>query len=308
MTWDERVLRSVERSTDLNDALRALFAQQRETWPALVEGKEALQHMPMRVLQTGQAALLAQANVRRSASTFARTDAASVARRACFLCLEHLPAPERAVAFDDLVLMPNPFPAVKEHLTIAAPAHVPQRLASRVGNLHRLTEALGCEYFVLYNGPRCGASAPDHFHFQSGAVDGVPIFSHPQIDRGKGLQVLRAGARGAFHLRHHDHADACTALHGLLEALPTQDDEPMVNVLATRREGHYVTLVFPRHKHRSAGFDPGGGGLAISPAGLEMAGIVVVADEDQFEQVDAAQVEAIFCEVCWSADAVEAML
>jgi len=175
-------------------------------------------------------------------------------------------------------------------------------------DLHDLMRALGDKRFVLYNGPRGGAAAPDHFHFQSGATRSMPIFRHAQLDHGSELSVLQAGARTAFKLRFADRDASCAALSALLARLPSDDGEPMVNVLAVHRDGHYVTLVFPRHKHRTAGFVPGGGGLAISPAGLEMAGLIVVSDLDQFERVDVAQVETIFEEVCWNLQQVESYL
>ncbi len=299
--WSHRLLATVDDAAQLPAAIESLFDQQRATWPMLRDGERSLAAMPTRVLRTGRAMLVAQANVRRSASTFAKTDAQSIAQRPCFLCERNLPAAERAIAFGDLVLMPNPFPAIDEHLTIASREHVAQRFVGRIDALHTLVHAVGDTRFLLYNGPRCGASAPDHFHFQCGHIAAVPIFFHPDIDQGEGVSVLVAGGRTALRVRHRDAASATASVAACLDALRAlepAEDEPMVNVLAVRRAGHYVTLLFPRFKHRPTGFSAPDNPLAISPAALEMAGIIVISNPDQFDRVDAAAVETVFAEVC----------
>jgi hypothetical protein len=236
-------------------------------------------------------------------STFARTDSRSIAQRPCFLCETNLPPEERGVAFDDLVIMPNPFPAVPEHLTLASREHVPQRLAGRVGSMLSAVHGLGDEYFVLYNGPRCGASAPDHFHFQAGRRAPMPIFDHSRLDDGTGVSVVAAGARVALRIRAATFDDAQTWFDAALSRLARLDaepPEPKVNVLATYRHNHFVVLIFPRTRHRPANFFEPGQALAISPASLEMAGLVVVCDEYEFARVAASDVESIFEQVCVS--------
>lgn len=302
--WQKRLLESVTNPEGLCDAVDRLLQQQRASWPALRDGENALREMPTRWLARGDAATLVQANVRRSASTFAKTDAASVAKRPCFLCEVNLPPEERGVLFDELVLMPNPFPAVADHLTIAAREHVAQRLSDRIASLHRMARALGEQHFVLYNGPRCGASAPDHFHFQCGRLRDLPIFTHSLIDGHLGERVLAIGHRTALHIRCESADVATAAVERALEILPrgATEDEPMVNVLSAWRDGHYVTLVFPRVRHRPEAFYAHSRRLAISPAALEMAGLVVVSDPDQFADVTPTMLEAIFSEVCLDAD------
>ncbi len=301
--WSKRILSEVRAATALPQAIAELLAQQRETWPALREGETALAAMPTRVLGSGDATLRAQANLRRRVSTFARTDTRSIAQRPCFLCETNLPPEERGVAFDDLVIMPNPFPAVPEHLTLASREHVPQRLAGRVGSMLGAAQGLGDEYFVLYNGPRCGASAPDHFHFQAGRCALMPIFDHSELDDGAGVRVIAAGARVALRVRAATLDEAQAQVDSALLSLATLDAEPpeaKVNVLATYRQSHFVILIFPRTRHRPANFFEPGQALAISPASLEMAGLVVVCDEDEFASIAASDVESIFEQVCVS--------
>lgn len=300
----ERLLAEVTDACDLPAALDELLAQQRATWPALREGEAALENAPMRPLAGGDASLIAQANLRRSTSTFARTDETSIAQRPCFLCEENLPDEERGVGFGPLVALPNPFPAVRDHLTLAAREHVPQRIAGRIDLMHDVARALGDASFVLYNGPRCGASAPDHFHFQSGRLDAMPVFAHSALATARGLSVLHAGARNAFVARTESSSEATRLVAECLARIAVNqpdEDEPMVNILSTYRNGHHVTLLFPRTRHRPGDFFTAKDALAISPAALEMAGLVVVCDEAQYEQLTAPSVERIFAEVCVSA-------
>lgn len=299
--WADRILAQVDRAAELPKALAELMAQQRATWPALAAGEVALADTPVRVLASGDAGLLAQANLRRSASTFARTDAESIARRPCFLCEANLPPEERGIAFDDLIIMPNPFPAVPEHLTLAARDHVPQSLSGRIPTLLRSARALREDYFVLYNGPRCGASAPDHFHFQAGRRALMPVFGHAQLECGESARILSAGARSFVRVRGSSADRVEQQIEEAVSRLATLDDEPpepKINLLATYRGGHYVVLIFPRTQHRPANFFEPEASLSISPASLEMAGLVVVCDEGVFERVTANDVEAILREVC----------
>lgn len=310
--WSKRILGEVLEAHALPGAIADLLAQQRETWPALREGEAALAAMPTRVLGSGNAGLVAQANLRRRVSTFARTDTRSIAERPCFLCETNLPPEERGVEFADLVVMANPFPAVPEHLTLASKEHVEQRLVGRIGTMLEAAQGLGAEFFVLYNGPHCGASAPDHFHFQAGRRALMPIFEHSGLDLGTGTSVLAAGARVALRVRAATLGAAQEMVEAALSKLVGLDaapPEPKVNVLVTHRQDHFVILIFPRTRHRPANFFEPGQALAISPASLEMAGLLVVCDEDEFKSVTVQDVEHIFEQVCVSEsqlrDAVE---
>jgi len=88
-----------------------------------------------------------------------------------------MPTEERGVAFEDLVVMPNPFPVLPMHCTIAAGEHQPQLIAGRVDCLLRLATEIGPDLAAFYNGPKCGASAPDHFHFQAARASEIPILT-----------------------------------------------------------------------------------------------------------------------------------
>ncbi len=302
--WTERLLAEVTDAAKLSAALAALLDQQRDTWPALQRGEAALAAAPSRPLADGDGALVALANLGRSVSTFARTDDASVAARPCFLCVENLPPEERGVGFGPLVALPNPLPPQPDHQTNATRDHLPPPNARPNDLMHEFGQALGHNYFVLYNGPRCGASAPDHFHLQSGRAEVMPIFGHSALSAQTGLFVIHAGARNAFVVRETDRTKASRAVAQCLARIARHqpdEPEPMVNILSRYVDGHFVTLLFPRTRHRPGDFFTREDALAISPAALEMGGLVVVCDEAQYAALAPENVETIFADVCVSA-------
>ncbi len=179
MNWEHRTLRHEGAPLDLRErrngvqaaAMRAislLRQQQLETWPALQQGIAALQSVEYRSLLIDGTEIFLQHNPNRIVSSSARVDATSIASRPCFLCEKNMPAEERGIRFDDrLVLTFNPAPILDWHLVAIDIEHTPQRIARRITNLLDLAEQLGPDFVVIYNGPECGASAPDHMHFQA---------------------------------------------------------------------------------------------------------------------------------------------
>jgi ATP adenylyltransferase/5',5'''-P-1,P-4-tetraphosphate phosphorylase II len=212
-----------------------------------------------------------------------------------------MPAEERGIAWGDYVIAPNPYPILPLHVTIPHREHTPQRLAGRVGDLLELAAAAGPEFVVFYNGPRCGASAPDHFHFQACAAAGLPAFEEWPDATGHERRGRTAFGRSML-LAASENAGAVEAdVNRVLELLADEspgDVEPMVNLLATRRGKRVMAALFPRAAHRpSCYFAEGEARLAISPAALEMAGVLVVADAEQLLRADATAARHIYQEV-----------
>src|SRR4051794_22397504 len=176
MSWTRILQIDPGEGVPLRERIGLLFQQQRDTWPALRQGEEALATLQRKTLSLDGNAVVVQVNPARRRSTEAKTDAEAVAARPCFLCPQNMPAEERGMAFEDLVVMPNPFPVLPLHATIAAREHRPQQIARHLGKMLRLAKELG-EAAILYNGPRCGASAPDHLHFQTASAVAIPLLS-----------------------------------------------------------------------------------------------------------------------------------
>ena len=149
--------------------LQELFKRQARAWPQLARGIEGLARAQTRTVRIDWFDILIRHIPHRVGSTTAPVDRDSVARRPCFLCAGNLPPEEEGVQFEaDFTIYCNPFPIVDHHLTIAHKQHGLQRIANQFGTMLDLAAALP-GYFVIYNGPECGASAPDHMHFQAGS-------------------------------------------------------------------------------------------------------------------------------------------
>ncbi len=249
----------------------------------LRDGEASLGNLQRKTLTSGGDSVIVQANPARRRSTLAKTDAQSVAARRCFLCPENMPAEERGVAFEDLVVMPNPFPVLPMHCTIAAREHRPQLIAGRIDCLLRLAAAIGPDLAAFYNGPKCGASAPDHFHFQAARASEIPILAQlPAIPAGKVLTPHSSFGRNMLIARSPDVSLVQAAVERSVKSLSNiapAPDEPMLNLIAHHDDSGYTAILFPRRAHRPACyFATGPDQLLVSPAVLEMCGILVATE------------------------------
>lgn len=295
---------------DLRDAVRALLAHQVRTWPQLGAATAGLQQVEYKEFNIRDSRVLAQFNPQRIVSTAAKVDAASIQARQCFLCAANLPAEERGLALgEQFVILCNPFPVLPEHLVIASRAHTPQELANRFSDLLELTQALGPEFFTLYNGPRCGASAPDHLHFQAAARAPLPIWQDvnqrqqarpsrwPDVDVFT-LAEYRIRLLGA---RSTNRAALLAWFQQSLNALAqvTQTaEEPLLNVLATYEDGAWQILLLPRGRHRPSCYDAEGAArLTISPAAIDLGGVLVVPQAEHFARLTETILTDIYAEV-----------
>jgi len=295
VSWERIIQDTAEPGTDLSGRIDALLDYQRENWPLFRDGEAALSQMRTRIISEGQAQIVVQANPGRRKSTHAKVDPQSISRRPCFLCPENIPPEEKGIAFGDLVILPNPYPVLRRHFTIPSRGHAPQRLEGRVADMLDLARALGPGMLVFYNGPACGASAPDHFHFQACANSGIPLLTH--LPTG-GRLALSSFGRRLLVCDEEGAENTVDFVSRVLESLPPEDPEPLINVLAIYREERYLTVVWPRSRHRpDCYFKEGEARIAVSPAALEMAGILVVADPDHFDRVDRQTAVSIYREV-----------
>ncbi len=304
MSWARTLQNDSGSGEPLRQRIEALFAEQRLSWPALREGEAALQHLQKKTLVSDGAIAIVQMNPARRQSTMAKTDTQAVAARPCFLCPENMPSEERGVAFEDLVILPNPYPVLPLHCTIACREHLPQQIAGRVDAFLRLAQAIGPDLAALYNGPRCGASAPDHFHFQCVRRDQLPILKELPAARGRAFVRQASFGRNMLVFPGTDEAAVGVEVERAIGTLPQPEaaDEPMFNLLAHFDVRRYTVILFPRTAHRPACyFATGPDRIVVSPAILEMCGILVVTEPADFERLDAATARAIYEEVSGAA-------
>jgi hypothetical protein len=296
----------------------ALLEQQKGVWELLRNGYDTLRTVRTRAFEFDGFQIKVQFNPGRLTSTVAKVDAASIKVRKCFLCTENLPPAQRGIPCDgEYLVLCNPFPIFPEHFTISSVRHTPQLIRDSFAALLQLTRDLGSRYTVFYNGPRCGASAPDHLHFQAGNRSHLPIDAEYDLVKEKlGSRLVRSGVLHAYafedYLRRHvafESPDATLlqrafgALYEVLQDGGPAGEEPMMNILGFYTNGEWRIHVFPRAKHRPAFyFKEGDEKLLISPAAVELGGICTTPREQDFERVTREHIMEMYYEVCVSMD------
>ena len=279
----------------MTDEIEHLLERQLRMWPQLAKGIESIARAGTRPVRIDWYEVYLRHVPHRIVSTMAEVDRASIAQRPCFLCAENLPPEEEGVPFgQDFMIYCNPFPIVDRHLTIAHRAHRPQRITNQFGNMLDLAAALP-GYFVIYNGPECGASAPDHMHFQAGSRALFPI--EKDTAGRTGITVPSYG-RNVFMFRERDKAASIAQMVRAIELLAQitgARTEPMVNCAVFYDNGEWVTYLFPRGKHRPEVFHTGE--LTISPAAIDLCGILAMPLAKDFEKITGDAIAAVFREV-----------
>lgn len=295
---------------DYSKAIDRLITKQLRDWELAGRNYGALASVATRKLSLGESNIVLQFNPERRRSTAAAIDKRSLAKRQCFLCSENQPAKQKAILWGDhYKIQVNPYPIFERHLTIADLNHVPQRLASRVGDMLQIAKDLP-DFVIFYNGPQCGASAPDHAHFQAGCKGAMPLcgeIAHAttqlMADGDEGfIGFVDMLGRNLFTIETSTQRAAERFALRLVDLLPVPvgADEPMVNVLCwwDTIDRVWRLVIFPRRKHRPACYGEGEGRLLVSPASVDMGGLWAVPERKDFESLTAPQVQAIFDELC----------
>lgn len=217
-------------------------------------------------------------NPARVKSSTAQTDRKSVAARPCFLCKSNRPAEQHFLNWCGYEILVNPFPIFPGHLTVAAVNHIPQDISGRLADMIGLARMLE-DYTVFFNGARCGASAPDHFHFQAAKfkvnIDEACCRLIDCTDTDKALEIATA----------------------YLERLGDPCGE-MVNILCFKdSNGSLNMAIVPRGCHRPSFYGTGPGEMLVSPAAVEMAGYLILARREDYLSITPEIIERMMDEV-----------
>jgi len=251
-----------------------------------------------------------QHNPKRIVSTGAKVDPKSISERKCFLCLDNLALEQKGVLYrDEFVVLCNPFPIVDKHLTIPHLKHIPQSIEGRVPFFLELAREMAPDFTVFYNGPKCGASAPDHLHFQACPAGVVPVElvasddgrESNQLIGGISLSTMKFAGQhlivieGKKEMQLHD---AFVRLVASMKRVLHVSDEPMMNIFCLYVDSMWRMIIFVRQKHRpDVFFKEGDGRVVISPAALDLGGVIVTPIEKDFERMDVSMLHDIFDEV-----------
>lgn len=299
--------------------LSEFFHNQLATWPETAARYADLARVKVRDF----GAVSAQYNPARMVSTGAKVDKKTLAQRPCFLCKDHRPATQQEWAMgEDFDVLVNPFPILPTHFTIAARRHRPQTILDSFATLYELADRFEGTLF-FYNGPKCGASAPDHLHFQGGDGSVVPLYRDWRGWRDRLREVARLDADNrlctiedypfpTLVLIANDAVLAQTLFRRAYAALPCHPDdtEPMLNVLAWREEDSVVTILLPREKHRPACYTAPceADRMLISPGALDMAGLVITPRKEDFDRLTASLLVKTVGEVALAQEAFAKVL
>ncbi len=295
----------------MNETIQKFLTEQLADWETARNNYAALAGVQVRELNVCGVRYKVQFNPARIVSSGAKVDAKSIQERKCFLCPANLPAQQKGIPFGGhYQILVNPFPIFPRHLTIPDLNHTPQRIEGRLEDMMELARQL-TDFTIFYNGPRCGASAPDHAHFQAGNRGFMPIEADwkNQIagriaDYGKAtLYYLNDQPRTTLVIQSADMASANHLFSLICRLLPEQPEgEPMLNLLAMYDEGVWTLFVFPRAKHRPACYTAEGDArLLSSPASVDLGGVFITPVEADFHKISPAIMEQILSEVCLSA-------
>jgi hypothetical protein len=292
----------------LAEAVEALLERQLREWDTARNNYAALRDVRVKWVDVDGERYKVQFNPARIVSSGAKVDAATLKVRRCFLCAANRPVEQEALPFGDHYdILVNPFPIFPRHLTIVERRHEPQSIGGRFGDMVRLAQELP-DYTIFYNGPRCGASAPDHAHFQAGCRGFMPIeeswrtMEAWEIATDGTARLLRLkDARSPLLIESADY-DATLRLFDKVFrslAVPDGDYEPMLNLLCNYTDGVWLTFIFLRTKHRpDCYYAEGEANLLCSPASVDMGGAFIIPQEKDFEKIDATWIAQMLREVC----------
>ena len=302
-----------------DSSISRFFNRQLEMWEDARHRFRDLKHVEVRQLSDQ---LKVQFNPARIVSTGAKIDKHTLGERPCFLCERNRPKEQMTKQIDDhFQLLVNPFPILPVHFTIPATKHQPQSIYRHYGEMHRLL-SLHSELMVFYNGPKCGASAPDHLHFQAGTSGVLPLQTNWQrlsrnltdvisLNDDEKISVLRDFLVPAFVIISKSEDSDEELFHRLYRSMPMRGDEsePMMNIIAWRKGDEFISVVIPREKHRpDAYFAEGEAQMMVSPGALDMAGLIITPREEDFNKINLDKATALLRECGISAEKMEAIV
>lgn len=286
--------------------------EQVRNWPLVKGNYKGLEKVEEKAFQFDGYKIKVQLNPERIRSSAAKVDQKSIENRACFLCIDKLPKEQGGIAQgDDFVILVNPFPIIPQHFTIPKVDHVDQSFEENVSGMLSLAKNMQ-GYTLFYNGPKCGASAPDHMHFQAGNKDFMPVETEYSVLKNlqselwidSGIIEMRSFSKYLRKMISIESAyekemkKAVSVFHRIFSAMQPEEKEPMLNVICSFVDGKYRMHLFPRKLHRPVQyFATGDQQLLISPASVDFGGVFITPRREDFEKITSDDIVDIFKQV-----------
>ncbi len=282
----------------MQNKILKLFEDQLILWPLAKENYKSLSRVKTREIAFDDFEVIIQFNPERVRSVAATPKMSEDLPKSCFLCKGNLPEEQQGIPFgEDFTILCNPFPVFSKHLTIASNKHIPQLIKNNFETLLQLAQNLP-DFAVFYNGPQCGASAPEHLHFQAGLKTEIPLYNDfiflkknmKSIDNN--LFKINDELRTFFVLESDDLMKLSDIFY---QRYPR---EPLLNILVWYENDRWTCCVFERKQHRPKQyFAEGESQILVSPATVEMAGLIITPRLTDFEKITKADLIDIFGQV-----------
>lgn len=303
------------------DRIHKFVGDQLSRWPLACDNFRALKDVKVREIQVGGLTVRLQFNPARIISSAAKLDKKDIAQRRCFLCRENRPSEQIMLKFEGRKgkkydILVNPYPIFPDHLVIAKSRHTDQSIWHRYIDILDLARKYD-GYTFFYNGPKSGASAPDHHHFQ-GAPGGLmplendvnecirkndSVLKYVTSVQDAGLYHYQRFTTGVFVLRSQTAKSAAKLFYRLLDCAPVPDGEaePLFNLFCWWTDGEFRSIVVFRSSHRSHHyFSDGPDHLTMSPGCADMAGVFIVPVPEEYEKITPELLSEMLEEVSFS--------
>lgn len=308
--------------TNFNKNLRKLFDEQVTNWNLAKIGYNTLQTVETKVFQFDDFEIKVQFNPGRIVSSSAKVDPKSISERPCFLCKNSLPKEQNGIdLYSKYLILVNPFPIFPEHFTIPAFEHIPQSIYNSIEDMLIISKVLGDNYTVFYNGPKCGASAPDHMHFQAGTKGFMAIDIEYEKVIKKAKNIIYKDNKIVIYSKY-DYLRYVISLESksiellvkkiqkIYEILQNSEEEPLLNILCNyTKESKWIVNIFPRKLHRPKQFfEEDESKLLLSPASVDFGGVCILPREEDFLKINKDILQNIFEQVTITKDKYEFLI
>jgi hypothetical protein len=300
--FSNEVINSLEDKDDFGAAAGILLKQQQTKWDKIIEGYNSLKAVQTKYFEFDGFRINVQFNPNRIISSSATVDENSIKKRKCFLCIDNLFEDQKGLIYShEYIILANPYPIFPEHFTVSNVNHFPQRINDIFHVLLSLSKSTSKYFTVFYNGPKCGASAPDHLHFQAGNKYFMPIDKdYPQLKKQYGEILFEE--YGFTVTAVNDNLRRFIAFEGESEEvliyafslffetyslLQKYEDEPMMNILSSFETGKgWRIIIFLREKHRPSHYYAAGDkNILLSPAAVDLGGVCITPRETDFAKI-----------------------
>ena len=285
--------------------LQEIRDQQLGLWKMARVNYEGLGHTQRKLFKLGSLQGAFQYNPGRMVSTGAKIDKQSIISRPCFLCKENRPKEQ---LYEEIIpgweFLVNPFPIFPLHFTIASTEHIPQqRMPIEMVEMAEKLPGM-C---IFFNGAKAGASAPDHQHCQAVMASELPLMNYLE-DNNDPLELPYK----VIYERITPDETGIKKLNSIIgvkgrDGLTGLSDYRLINSYVwIGKDGILRVCVIPRSNHRpscypSDNYDiEGKKSFMVSPGAIDMAGIVILPREQDFNEITDNDLKKIYSETALS--------